>query len=229
MSFKQLAIVLCILATSACKPAETLNGSIDALSEAMVPAQHREFARRYSDHLLAGKDAAGQAVLETRQFCIADFRRADSLDEIQAANPECSFDDNILRTSRYLADGREPDEVSVARYIRHEDAGTLDIDITMEYRFEKDVIRTEIAYRRAGGQRWIEKTTVTLDSMTLAQRMLTALDSEMLLPLWFLIGFQLLLYLAVPVIVFMILKRQRNRRAAMLDDASVREHDRFEA
>lgn len=250
MPLKRHACLAVFLLLPACS---TLENRMENLAEtvsnfvaAVVPEQHREFARDYFDHLLTGEIESGQAVTEamatTRRFCFADLRRMQDTDEsvgenfgqkfdnYPALNQVCSDDDAVLREARHFINGRTPDKVTIGNYQwRRAADGSVTINISLEYHFGEGIVRTGMDYRREGNRRWIEKASVTLDSMTLQDRIWRKLDDAMFLPIWILLAAQLIFYLAVPVVVLLILRQQRRRRAAMLADSRQSGSDHFEA
>lgn len=215
MSWKRVFCLACFLLLSACKPASELLDGINRLVTALTPEQHREFADSYFSHILAGDTEAAQSMVATELFCFAD-RRGAAESDIEAMQ-QCSEDDAVLTEARRFIAGRIPDETRLAGYHWNRNADGVEIDLSMEYRFGADIVRARMLYRQNEERRWIDKTMVVLDPLPLQQRMLREFDKQVLLPLWIMLGTQLLFYLSIPAIVLWILRRQRRQRDAMLD------------
>lgn len=218
MSLKRTACLACFLGLAACSPAGNVSDTIAGLTEALVPDAQREFARQYSDYLLDGNIPEALAMAETRQFCLADLRgTSEASPELEEERRSCASDAALLQDLRYLAGEEPPENVQVSHYRWHSNANnSIELDITLEYQFNDKVIRSDIHYRRNGDERWIEQASVTIDSMTWQQRFWQQLDEAALFPIWWLFAIQLIVYLSAPVIVLLILRRQRREREAML-------------
>ena len=197
-------------------------GSANGMLDIFVPEQHEQFSREYFEHVLAGDFAAADAMIETMSWCAADIRgTVNSAAAIRAGHEaECSAHAASLLPVLQQLPAEPPQEIRLSNYRSHYSDDRQEIRIEQEFIYAALVVRATMMYERSATVRRVTEMTMTLDDMTLAARITSVLDEIFGGMLRWMIALQIAAYLAVPLVVFWILRRQRRAQQSR-DSASL--------
>lgn len=216
------AIVLAtaLPALAACEAGASLEKALENVMATVVPDQHREFSREYAEHVLAGEFAAAEAMVETGAWCTRELRGVKVGREKPAQDEtRCYTDSAMLAPALAVVPRGAPLEVHVVNYhARSASPNALDVTIEQEFVYDSAVFRVAMDYRRNGDARHVTKTVITLDDTPLFTRIGKMLDAMPFNFFWWLTGLQFAAYLAVPLIVWRIVRGQRRRDAERRDE-----------
>ncbi|HEX6927646.1 MAG TPA: hypothetical protein VF267_00235 [Gammaproteobacteria bacterium] len=211
---KRILLLPMLCALAGCGMGTLSEKSIHGMLGAIVPDQYEQFSRAYAEHVLATDIEAAEAMVPAENYCIVDLRDAEfRLGVAAEREANCSPDPAGLREILRHVPAGNANAVHVVGYHFNARPGRIDIGIEQEFVYENIIARVAMDYERNGDMQRVTKTTVTLDDMTQFGRIRVMLDAPPFNVFMWLIWLQVAAYLAVPLIVLWVLKRQRTRDA----------------
>lgn len=209
---KRLLLSVCLCLAGCGRP--PVENVIENALNIFVPEQHEKFSRAYSEHIVSGNFGSARSMVPTESFCATDMRGL----EFDWADPPrreltCSDDPSAIASALGTFRAGELVHSRTVNYHANRPArNSLSVAIEQEFVYEDIVLRVEMNYERDGNERRVARTTLTIDNKTLFGRMGEVMDAMPFNFFWWLVGVQLAAYLAVPLIVFWIVRRQRRQQ-----------------